>query len=68
MRMRPDRNDRIACVMTRTTCTRDEAVAYLEAEEWFVDDAIESIRADRRGAAQIAVAQSFVRGVLDATK
>jgi hypothetical protein len=38
-------------VMARADCSRDTAVAYLEAEEWIVDDALFSLMADRSEAA-----------------
>lgn len=41
------RERKINQVMTQTGCSRDYAIAYLYAEEWFVDDAIVSYTIDQ---------------------
>jgi hypothetical protein len=39
---------KIPFVMRYTACTREVAIAYLEAEEWDCDDAVTSYLADQR--------------------
>ena len=41
------REHKIKQVMTKTNCSRDHAIAYLYAEEWFVSDAIVSYTIDQ---------------------
>ena len=41
------RERKVQRVIDATNCTRDEAIGYLVAEEWFVDDAVTSYRVDR---------------------
>jgi hypothetical protein len=41
------RERKINQVMTQTGCTRDHAIAYLYAEEWFVPDAVMSYTIDQ---------------------
>ena len=40
------RERKVLRVIEITGCTRDEAISYLFAEEWFVEDAVESYRID----------------------
>jgi hypothetical protein len=42
------RENKIGRMMQATGCTRDYAIAYLMAEEWFVRDAIESYTIDQQ--------------------
>jgi hypothetical protein len=42
------RENKISRMMQATGCTRDYAIAYLMAEEWFVRDAIESYTIDQQ--------------------
>lgn len=41
------RERKIDQVMAQTGCTRDHAIAYLYAEEWFVSDAVLSYTVDQ---------------------
>ena len=40
------RERKIERVIEETGCSRDEAIVYLYAEEWFVHDAVLSYQAD----------------------
>ncbi|HDR9259597.1 TPA: hypothetical protein QDB21_005619 [Burkholderia vietnamiensis] len=40
--------DKIKAVMDATQCSRDDAEAYLDAEDWIVFEAIYDIRAERK--------------------
>lgn len=42
------RERKIERVMQETGCSRDEAIAYLYAEEWFVPDAVLSYTVDQQ--------------------
>jgi hypothetical protein len=43
------REHKVNQVMTLTGCSRDHAIKYLFAEEWFVSDAVASYKADKVG-------------------
>ena len=42
------RERKIKRVMSETGCSRDHAIAYLYAEEWFVPDAVLSYTIDQQ--------------------
>lgn len=42
------REHKIERMMQETGCSRDEAIAYLYAEEWFVPDAVTSYTIDQQ--------------------
>ena len=42
------RERKIERMMQETGCSRDHAIAYLYAEEWYVPDAVESYTLDQQ--------------------
>ena len=42
------RENKISRMMQATGCSRDYAIAYLMAEEWYIPDAIESYTIDQQ--------------------
>jgi hypothetical protein len=48
--MNADKQQKIERLMVLAKCSRADALAYLEAEEWCVSDALVSFKGDRREA------------------
>jgi len=43
------RKEKVRQVVDETGCAESTAIGYLEAEEWIVWEAVESLKVDRRG-------------------